>query len=95
MDNDTTFALIETLKLINANLEITNRKIEILERDFRDREAKRKLFKWLIAFYPLVIGVLICIIDADHHKIAEVAGDMSELINDSRSLIMFASNDEN
>ena len=93
MDSDTTFALIESLKLINGNLEKMYLRIEVLERDFKDREAKRRLMKWLMAFYPIVIGVLIFIIDSDHHKIAEIAGDMSELINDSKSLIMYASND--
>lgn len=92
MDTDTTLALIESLRLINATIEKNNRKIEMLERDFREREVKRRLFKLLVAFYPFVIGLLIYIIDADHHKIAEIAGDVSDLVSDSKKLIMYASN---
>ncbi len=94
MDTDTTYALVESLKLINSNLEKTNRKIEVLERDFKDREVKRRFFKLLIAFYPIVMGILVVMVDADHHKIAEIAGDVSELVSDTKKIVMYASNND-
>ena len=95
MDSDTSVAVMESLKLINSSLQKLFDRIEVLERDFKDREAKRRFFKWLIAFYPLIIGFMLLIVDADHRKMVEVASDISDLVNDSKSLIMYAGSYDN
>lgn len=95
MEADSTLAFIENLKMINNSLDKINGRLEVLENDFRERSMKKKFLKWLMAFYPFVIVVLLVILDADHHKISEVASDVNELVNDTKSLMMYASNEEN
>ena len=79
-------ALIESLRLINTNLEKVTSRIEILESDYKERFIKKQLFRWLMTLYPIVMVVLIWMVDTDHKKIAEIAGDIKELINDTSSL---------
>lgn len=95
MDSDAFNALLESLKLINTNLEKLSKRLDVLEEDYKERSVKKRLFKFLFAFYPVVLVVLLFLVDSDHHKIAEIAGDLNELIQDGRSLVMYANNEDN
>jgi len=92
-------ALMESIKVINFNLnrlsdasEKLYQRIDVLEQDMQERSVKKKFIKSLIAFYPLLILLLMLLIDSDHQKISQVAADVSGLINDSKSLVMVAQN---
>lgn len=85
-----TLALIENLKLLNSSLDKIVSRIEILENDYKERYLKKKIFRWLIAFYPAILVALIFVIDIDHKKIAEIAGDINELINDTKAVVSIA-----
>lgn len=94
MESDVAHALIESLRLINVTLEKMARRIEVLENDFKERSIKKRLFRWLVAFYPLVIIMLVMLVDSDHHKISEIAGDVSELIKDTQSFAIYANSED-
>jgi tetrahydromethanopterin S-methyltransferase subunit G len=92
MDSDATLAFLESIKLINHNLEKITSRIEILENDYQYREAKKRFMKYLIAFYPLVITLLLLLINSDHNKIAQIAVDVSGIVTDAKTLTLLADN---
>lgn len=86
MTSDATYAVIESLKIINSSMEKVTSRIEILENDYKERYLKKRFFRWLVAIYPIVLVFLLFVIDLDHKKIAEISGDIKELIKDASSL---------
>ena len=92
MDSD--YALVESLRLINSNLEKVTKRIEVLENDYKERYYKKRFIRWLITFYPTLLIFLLFIIDLDHKKIADVASDINALIQDTRNISMAASSNE-
>ena len=93
MESDAAMALIENLKMINQSLDKITSRIDALEKDYQERSLLKRFLKWLIAFYPLIIILLVILIDSDHHKIAEVASDVRELIKDTQSITYLVEND--
>lgn len=90
MDGEASLAFLESIKLINRNLEKVTARIEVLEHDYQYREVKKRFFKYLIAFYPFVITFLLFLVSADHNKIAQIAGDVSGVVKDAKELTMYA-----
>lgn len=86
MDASAITVLLDSIRLINANLEKLSARLDIIENDFRERSIKKKLMRWLVTFYPVVMIMLMFMIDSDHHKIAEITGDVKELISDTHDL---------
>lgn len=86
MEAEVVNTLFESLRQINHSIEKLTTRLEVLERDYRERGLKRQMFKWLMAIYPFFLLIMLVLIDADHHKIAEITGDVKELINDTRDL---------
>lgn len=86
MDSDAVHALLQSLKQINHALEKITQRIEVLESDYKERFIRKSIYRWLLTFYPVIMVVLVIMVDTDHHKIAEISGDVRELINDTRDL---------
>lgn len=86
-------AMVESIKTINQSLEkITEAsaklldRINILELDLSLREEKKRFYKSLISFYPIVITILIIVLNVDHKKISEVTEDVSKVVNAATSI---------
>lgn len=90
MESEAAMAVIESLRMVNSTLDKIVERLEVLESDFQERYFKRRFFKWLISLYPFAIISLIWFVDVDHKKIAEIAGDINELINDTKTISLIA-----
>lgn len=89
MEADAAYTLVESLKLINSNLEKITSRIEVLEMDYKERSIKKNLAKYLMTFYPFVLVILIFMVDADHRKMTDVARDVHSLISDMQNLTFY------
>lgn len=53
----------------------------------KNAPVKKLIVKWLMAFYPVAVVVLLFVIDIDHRKFIEVMDDATELVSDINALM--------
>jgi len=94
-------ALMESIKVINFNLnrltetsEKLYSRINVLEQDLQERAVKKRVYKSLLALYPLLVVILLGVVNMDHYKINTAVKDFNSLTEDLKSLGMFASNSD-
>lgn len=85
--------LILSISGINKNIEnltsCTEKifdRINVLEGEMKQREAKKQFYKSLISVYPIVITVLIIVFNMDHNKVVSVANDVTAIVNATKQL---------
>lgn len=86
-------SLVSSIQAINQSLgQVTEAsakildRIKILELDLTEREVKKRFYKSLISFYPIVITILLIVFSVDHKKISEVTEDVSKIVGAAASL---------
>ena len=89
MESDGFYALLENIKTINEDIEKISSRIENLENDYRERGVKKKMYRWMFTLYPVIIAILLFLIDINHNKIVEIAGDVRELVSDVNDMAIY------
>lgn len=57
-----------------------SKKIELLEKDFQDRFIRKKVYKLLFAFYPVMIMGLLLFLSLDHHRIVQILTEIKLIL---------------
>lgn len=80
-------SLVTQLGAVNENLdrivELSNKlteRLTILESDLHERTLRKKIYKSLITFYPLIIICMILFMNLDHQKMMEVLAELKLII---------------
>ena len=95
-----TETLIQSIKMINFNLDRLNQttekicnRLDVLENDYRERSLRKKFYRSLIAIYPAIMVCLLWFIGLDHQKVSQAVSDVNLLVQDMKGLTMYAFND--
>lgn len=76
-------SLVIQLGTVNENikriLDVSNKiteRIIILESDFQERAIRKKIYKSLIKFYPVILSILMIAVGIDHEKIVNILSSL-------------------
>lgn len=66
-------------RLAGVSNTITER-IHVLENDLQERAIRKKVYKSLLAYYPIILFLMVLLFNLDNHKISEILSYLKILI---------------